>query len=662
MKNIKLILFVTLIACIALFNDVNAQVSTEFSNIIIVQSDYQEIDNITGVRVLNEEVDFVDMPKTSGSINLDDGYAEVPLNFDYDFNGETYSKIFININGFVTFGEWKDGRVNEPPLMSDRLREPAHAFFEDDNSYPVNVIAPFWGDHFLRNDAASFNQFLHTEIAYVTFTEGVDPVTGKDIEVFVVEWKNLNINYKDELGAPVKSSVANFQLRIYKSLDAFSLQGDIEFCYGYVGGNDAPGIGTDVITYGAVVGIKGYKQANGDDADFLNALAFDQPMNVIDSARVSKERTVNWTPSGYNNYRIRFISAGKTKEADWWGDGDVDFSKVLGGKHHNLNDGTPATQCFWVTANDARVIMNAIATEIPLEPTIERSAYHGDVDHDGRYFYNISNEKVKIPWKSEKYNEDLDNEETKDITNPKQHIFYEVTSYDAALIFSYLSVNVPQLPWLLDFDARGKVTNEAIANDIVIGEYTKVANNVYQLPVYLNGTSNGPLAIELKVDGTIESVIENDDINMLSTFTPNKVVVVTDNNIDNETPVFYVNVRTNNETINVSDVVFNKVSKEDYTVALANTNIDNDNELPFMLVNPNPVKENGVISMNIVTDGNYKVSLYDMTGRVISELHSGRLNAGNNKINFNVSNLNHGVYFIKAEGNNNIETCKVVVE
>lgn len=639
-------------------NALTAQVSTEFSDIKQVEANYVDITASAGhsATVVDED-DIVEIPIDSKQKDLDDGYTLIPIGFNFDFNGETFTHLYVNVNGFVTFGRVEDGRITPPPYLTERVREPEVAFFEDDNSFPVNVIAPFWGDHYYRNEESSFNEYIESEIAYST--EIIDTANG--YHCLTVQWKNLNINYKDENdGRPIKSSIANFQVKIYQSTKPYSKQGDIEFCYGQIGGNYKVE-DTRVITKGAAVGLKGFKQAQGEGADYLNGLSYEvdrDEFNVILHASENENMSNEWTPSGATNARIRFIAFGKSKEGDWWGDGDVDFSKVEGGRHYQFNDGTIESQNRWVTANDARVIMESIATEIPLEPTIERAAYHGDVTHNGRYFFNNDGEKVKIEWRSQFYDDDLDNDVTKEISNPKQQIYFEVTAFDAATILNFLAAKLPELPWLLDMEAKGKIVTDETANDIVLGEASKLSENLVQFPVYLNGNLNGALAIDFKVNGTVESIVENSDVEMLTAKGENKVVVAASGRFDTENPVCYVNVRTNNNVIECSDINMNDSRLSDKALKLAGEGAGEGS----LTVLPNPVSSTATVNFNIAVEGNYNISLYDITGRKVSNLKEGRFNTGFNTIDLDASSFENGVYILKVEGNNSVQTTKVIVK
>lgn len=339
-----------------------AQINGEYKSISIVE-------NVTYEELTTKTV----IPNTAFSLgpnyiqeDSDDGYYRVNLGFDFEMNGEVFNQAWICVNGFIT--------LTPPPFLPAKN---VNALFLDANNYPVNVIAPFWGDHYYRDDENFFTEgFVPSEISYNVETINHDDGTVQ--RVFVVQWKNLNINYR--LGnEDIKSSVGNFQLRLYESLDAFSYQGNIEFAYGTVGPTNRPDLtDTRVITSGSVVGIKGEGKLVGEGADYLNGLVYDQDIAV---AGTSQAKTTTWQPSGGSDKRILFSALSVFNVAEWWGDGDVDFSKARGNKHFGM------AQNRFVTANDVRLIMRSVANNIPLDPVRRRQAYHGDVNHNGRYYF-----------------------------------------------------------------------------------------------------------------------------------------------------------------------------------------------------------------------------------------------------------------------------------
>lgn len=75
----------------------------------------------------------------------------------------------------------------------------------------------------------------------------------------------------------------------------------------------------------------------------------------------------------------------------------------------------------------------------------------------------------------------------------------------------------------------------------------------------------------------------------------------------------------------------------------------------------NPVR--GISSVTFTTPKatNVKLSLFDITGRKINDIFSGRVNAGVHRVKFDASSLENGVYFIKMSADNFTDVAKVLV-
>jgi hypothetical protein len=237
-------MFVILTAGIT--SQIKAQVYGEFDTIRVQTEFYNPLPTPTtqnGV-VLIDRKDFA-LPPNFNVSDYDDGYVQINIGFDFEFNGEVYNKLWININGFVTFGKKENNVVQFPPFLPPKDNQ---GLFLDAVSYPVNVIAPFWGDHYYRGEEdLTDGGFLPSEILYQSTPDSL-----------TIEWKDLNINYSYN-GLSLKNSIGNFQLKLYKSKDDFNKQGDIAFYYGSVGGNPYLGPNDDdrILTKGCAIGIKG---------------------------------------------------------------------------------------------------------------------------------------------------------------------------------------------------------------------------------------------------------------------------------------------------------------------------------------------------------------------------------------------------------------------
>jgi len=522
--------------------------------------------------------------------DLDDGYSYatgIDIGFPFEFNGEVYTKLWVCINGFITF--------SPPPFF--RSKEPEGLFVKN-AIYPINVIAPFWGDHRLRTDNERFDGYAHTEISFY-----LDDANG----IFTVEWKDLNINDQ-----AVKSSIADFQLKLYKSKDPLTNQGDIEFCYGQIGGNTYDP-GTLVVTRGASVGIK------GEGKDFLNGLEHelaDGTYNRV-KARKSTRLTNEWTPSGGTEKRILFTADQRYNIGEWWGDGDADMSKGVGRRHHKM------PQNRFVTVNDARVIMHSRATKVPLDSVRKRNAYHGDVNHNGRFWWKDENTREDIPWRDFYEGDNLPTQ-----VPSLRSVFYQVTEFDAAIILHYISARVPQLPWLLDtIPLYGKVTiDDAKATAIRFGDAKVLNSDIVSIPVYLNGYVNGPLATSFDLNSNIVAV-KTVDNKISCDYNGNTVVLAGTGEYDAVTPVAYINVDLKSAIL-AQNIKFNDRNISDINLVVAGVEEYNNENL--LRNYPNPFTSTTLISVNVPEAGIYTLTIYDALGNKVKTLSSSELSAGVN--------------------------------
>jgi len=615
-----------------------AQVFGEFKSITVVENKTYE--DITGT-VINDAL-FALPPNYIGN-DRNDGYVRVNLGFNFEFNGEIFNQAWICTNGYIT--------LSPPPNLPAPNPQ---ALFLDANNYPTNVIAPYWGDHYLRNDIDVGTQgFVPSSITYTTVTEKDE--LGKEYKVFIVQWKDLNINYMVD-GEPVKSSVANFQLRLYESKDTYSRQGDIEFAYGTIGPKNRPDItDTRVITKGAVVGIKGEGKIIGEGADYLNALYYDQD---IEFAATRETKTQDWQPSGGSDKRILLSATVRFNVAEWWGDGDVDFSKAIGNKHYNLG------QNRFVTANDARLILKAVAENVPLDPVRRRAAYHADVNHNGRYYYNTAGDKINIKKRSKVYTDDLPSE----ISSVKQ-ILFQADENDASWIMLYLSGRLPELPWTIDtFPMYGKLTPDMTANNIKLGSISKLEDGLYEFPVYVNNYIDGPLSVKFDINGSIIDIVkyDTDENELMSSNSTNRFVLSGYGKFESNQPIALVKIRTNENNIILSDVRFNGDEVGSIDINLNQTEVK---DLTDMVLSntPNPASTKTTINVNLNLSGYYTINIYDLNGNIINSVYAGELNSGISSFDWNLLNINNqkvnaGVYMLRLEGNGFNLIKKIIVE
>jgi len=611
---------VALLGLTLLMQPVKSQVFSEFDTTRVVQATYSELQTRTVI-----PADYFGLPPAFPP-DHDNGYSPVNLPFKFEYNGEVYSQIWININGFIMFT--KQGE--QPPFVAP---DNPNALFIQANSYPTNVVAPFWGDHYYRTTADKFYGFKESEISWSDATDGV----------FVVQWKNLNINYKDINGNPIKSSVGNFQLRLYKSPDPYSYQGNIEFAYGQVGGNPDPVSGNNIITRGASVGLK------GDVSDFVNGLIYmktsDEPINTLLS-RTSTILTNEWTPSGGTDWRILFPAKIVHRDLLFWGDGDVNFSKAEGSMHYAM------PQNRYVTFADVRIILHSVSTNIPLDSVRGKAAYHADVNHNGRFYWTdaVPSQKVFIPWRNVNAADSLPQE-----INSIKRVFFYATEYDAAWILHYMAARIPELPWIHDTLVRyGKFgVDMKKADGITTGKAVTIGSNQYQIPVYLNGLNTGPLGLKFDISGEILDVQSS---NISNEFNNSTVILAGTGDFDETLPICFITIKSDNSDLSFNNIRFNDNSIAGFSTKLTEVTDPMNNSVALQN-SPNPFVTKTLISFNIGTQNTYSLAIYDLFGNLVKTLANENMSSGPHNIiwdgtNDNGNFVSNGVYVYRLVGGN----------
>ncbi len=605
-----------------------SQIYTDFTSVTRVQKTYEPLRSSEDNKTTLNPKDF-GLPPTFNVVDQDDGYFKEPIKlpFKFEFNKSVYEELWVNINGFVTFTDAvynsaDDGKM--PPFVAP---DNPRALFIKSNSYPINVVAPFWGNHYYRDNDDRFDGYKPSEISWGNI--------DTEDSVFVVEWKDLNINYLDSAGNPIKSSVGNFQIRIYRNANpnVQSFQGNIEFCYGQVGGNDSTNLDI-IVARGASVGLK------GEQNDFVNGLLYGQPKDQFIS---DTSLTNEWTPSGGTDWRIRFNAEVSPSEGDFWGDGDTDLSKAVGQKHHGMS------QSRYVTVNDVRKILRAVATSTPLDSVISKEAFHGDVNHNGRFFYDFDGNLVNVPWRTEDYLDSLPG----GVTSPKS-ILFKATEFDAGWILHYISARVPKLPWIYDTTVNyGKVgVYKEPATGFKVGEISSISDNQYVIPVYLNGYVDGPIAGKFDVQGELL----NASGNITVTKYDNRVVFAGSGEFDSESPILILTVRSEDNDVTFNGVRFNDRDLEDISTKL--TSVENTGEENMILHNtPNPFTDNLSITVNVPVEGNYTLAIYDMQGRKVKTIASGHMTSEITDYQWDALDeagnaVNSGMYICRLSGDN----------
>ncbi|MCS7169342.1 MAG: hypothetical protein NZ949_01825 [Candidatus Kapabacteria bacterium] len=548
----------------------------------------------------------------------DNGYATVILPFLFEYQGYRYSRLAISVNGFVMLL-----RAGEnPPLVGGDV--PGRLFI---NTEPFNVIAPFWGDHFYRTTQAGY---VPSRISY--------RVTGAaPNRAFVVEWRDLNINNK-----ALPSSVASFQVWLYESSRPGNFQGDIEFAYGLTGS------GGPVQVQGAAIGIK------GGFNDYLNGLVF---TGDVSQARTSTVLNSTWQPSGGSDTVIRFNAIPRLF-LEGWGDGDVDFSQV--GKHTGMG------QDRFVTVNDVMMILRSVATDRRLDSLKGRQAYHGDVNHNGRFYYSTRNRantadssyhRRAITTRSLYYWQDLPSDNSLPYIGGDPVLFFEATEYDAAIIMLYMAARVPYLPWLLDLTVlppygRGAAA-AGLATTIQLREPYRVAPGIYRLPIALDGAWDGPLGIRADLNGQIVAAeVAPRFVDRLElAYKGGRIALAGVVACDPGEPLVYVTVRMEEPFVQTSTIRFNDVELPEIRQPLT---VPADTELKLQLM-PNPATDRLRVSFVATEMGRYRLLLYDVNGNLVHVLADGEYQPGIHQVEWTGVNIageqvGTGTYLCRVDG------------
>ncbi len=617
-----------------------AQVYSDFDTVRVVKADYVPV-NATGAGT-TALTSFILPP---GSTSFDDGYNLVTLPFKFEFNGDIVSQVYVCINGFLTFST---------PLTQTQARSNG-LFVDDINTYATNVIAPFWGDHYYRpaSDAIlpkTFKQSgIYTNVSNTsaTFVNSNGAVVPQ--RVFTVEWRDLNLNKDISI---IESSIGSFQVKIYESMDQYSNQSDIEFCYGSIGGNTSTSL-TTVHTKNASVGLK------GEFGDFINALYNENTVSGSKPYSLAKSSTTltnDWTPSGYNNLRLRFNALRRFNVDEFWGDGDADFSKAPGRPHNAYAQ----IQGRYVTINDVRTILRSVAKKYPLDSIRRRAAYHADVDHNGRFYYATSTSgTTTISTRTDIKNRDLNYAENlpAGITSIKK-IYYQANEFDASKILNFLSGKIPSLPWRYDsIPQYGKQNLVNVANGIKIGQVENRNSSVI-VPIYANGNANGAISAKFDLNGDVINVVANKENNLVITdFDKSSVVIVASGVFTETQPIAFVEYTPNSNGIVLSDIVFN-----DNKVGTISTVTSLNSYVEEFTSSPNPFVGETKISFSVAEEGKYNLAIYDMIGNLVKELANNNFSIGNYTFNWDASNMQSGLYVCKLTSDKTTLINKLVVK
>jgi hypothetical protein len=107
-----------------------------------------------------------------------------------------------------------------------------------------------------------------------------------------------------------------------------------------------------------------------------------------------------------------------------------------------------------------------------------------------------------------------------------------------------------------------------------------------------------------------------------------------------------------------SGAEYNELKFETNAVTTAKIASEMISDKEALSIMPNPAKSQTTLHLNLKSDSNISIELYDLDGKLITNLYSGTLIE---KLNIDTSNLSAGTYAIIARDDNNVETIRFVV-
>ena len=106
---------------------------------------------------------------------------------------------------------------------------------------------------------------------------------------------------------------------------------------------------------------------------------------------------------------------------------------------------------------------------------------------------------------------------------------------------------------------------------------------------------------------------------------------------------------------NVNNTVNSTNLQNAINAALSTTGIiENNNAASFLNVLPNPAGSTAEIKFSLIKAADVTLELFNLEGKMVQQIFSGKLNAGENKIPVNLEKLSGGMYLVKfSDGDKN---------
>ena len=80
-----------------------------------------------------------------------------------------------------------------------------------------------------------------------------------------------------------------------------------------------------------------------------------------------------------------------------------------------------------------------------------------------------------------------------------------------------------------------------------------------------------------------------------------------------------------------------------------------------ILVFPNPLSTSTTISFSLSQSEKVSLRIYDVTGRLVTTLSDGEMNEGAHQLVWNTEDVNAGIYFLRMEAGEYVQTEKISV-
>lgn len=210
------------------------------------------------------------------------------------------------------------------------------------------------------------------------------------------------------------------------------------------------------------------------------------------------------------------------------------------------------------------------------------------------------------------------------------------------------------------------LTGEADSRNIVIKynsaggvewqkTHTSAGNSIYPRSItvdtsgniYETISSNGNnILINMKLNGTTGTLLWQDNYNAGGYNDPVAIKVINNGSI-------YVSAQTGSKSTTI------KYSQQLVGISNINNTIAEGFELKQNY--PNPFNPSTTISYSIAKQSRVKITVYDITGKMVSELLNETKNAGSYEVVFNASELSSGTYFYKIEAGDYMDIKKMIL-